>query len=116
MVFLILERKLPNPDGTRYDEFVINKHTIALFHLRLHAASSLDAGIASGERRQKLDVYEPHVSTLSKLNGKGPGVRDWSKELAKCLSKRHPVFRDVVKQRKSHRGEDDCEPRIAGRC
>jgi hypothetical protein len=94
---------LPNPDGSLSDEFVINEHTIALFHL--YVASYLDAGVH--ERRQKVDLYRAHVATLRALKSEGAGGRDWRKELAKCLSKRHQVFQGVVKHRKGSRLGDN---------
>jgi hypothetical protein len=93
---------LPNEDGTLSDEYAINEHTIALFHL--YVTSSLDPGI--GTLRKKLELYRKHDVNLQKLNGDGT-ARDWRKELAECLSKWHPIFQKAVKRRKSRReGED----------
>ena len=50
----LLGRKLPNEDGTLSDEYAINEHTIALFHL--YVASSLDPGV--GTLRKKLEPPE----------------------------------------------------------
>jgi hypothetical protein len=85
----VLESKIPllNTQGLLSDEFIITERTIALFHL--YMASSLDSGIAL--KREKAAVYAAHVQTLMKMNGVDGG-RNWRKELAKLLSKWHPVF------------------------
>jgi hypothetical protein len=92
----LLNRKLPNEDGTLSDNYAINEHTIALFHL--YVASSLDPGI--GTLRTKLELYRRHVVNLEKMNSKGT-ARNWRKELAECLSKWHPIYQKAVKRRKS---------------
>jgi hypothetical protein len=95
----VLARKIPlqNTQGLISDEFIITKHTIALFHLYL--ASSLDSGIAL--KREKAAVYAAHVQTLMKMNG-ADGGSNRRKGLAELLSKWHPVFQGV-KARKGHR-------------
>ena len=45
----LLNRKLPNEDGTLSDNYAINEHTIALFHL--YAASSLEEFARTGRSR-----------------------------------------------------------------
>ena len=94
----LLARKLPNEDGTLSDQYAINEHTIALFHL--YVASSLDPGVST--IRKKMELYRKHVVNLQKMNGEGT-ARDWRKELAECLSKWHPIFHKVLKRRKSSR-------------
>ena len=98
----LLERKLPNEDGTLSDQYAINEHTIALFHL--YVASSLDPGIST--IRKKMELYRKQVVTLQKMNGEGTD-RDWRKELAECLSKWHPIFQKVMKRRKGRRDGQD---------
>ena len=98
----LLDRKLPNEDGTLSDEYAINEHTIALFHL--YVASSLDPGV--GTLRKKLELYKKHVVNLQKMNGEGT-ARNWRRELAECLSKWHPIFQQVVKRRKGRRDGED---------
>ena len=98
----LLSRKLPEEDGTVFDQYAITEHTIALFHL--YVASSLDAGV--GTLRKKLELYRKHVATLKKMSGEGT-ERDWRKELAECLSKWHPIFQKAVKRRKSRRDGED---------
>ena len=97
----LLDRKLPNEDGTLSDQYAINENTIALFHL--YVASSLDPGV--GTLRKKLGLYGKYVANLQQMNGEGT-ARNWRKELAECLSKWHPIFQKVVKRRKSRR---ECE-------
>ena len=98
----LLARKLPNEDGTLSDQYAINEHTIALFHL--YVASCLDPGV--GTLRKKMELYKKHVVNLQKMNGEGT-ARDWRKELAECLSKWHPIFQKVVKLRKGRQDAQD---------
>ena len=103
----ILDRKYPRPDGDLADEFMINEHTISLFHL--YVASCLDAGV--GERRQKLGVYTAHVNLLKRMNGKD-GARDWRAELGELLDKWHPVLAAHLKRRKVQRVPDECGQKL----
>ena len=103
----LLDRRLPMLDSPTNElsdtDFVVNEHTIALFHL--YVASCLDTSVA--ERRKKEAIYNQHVKTLKALSGKSPGGRNWRTELAECLTKWHPVFHAVVKRRRSQPGEVD---------
>ena len=103
----LLNRKYPLADGELADEFMINEHTISLFHL--YVASCLDAGV--GERRQKLGVYTAHVNLLKRMDGKD-GARDWRAELGELLDKWHPIFAAHLKRKRVQRMPDECGQRL----
>ena len=103
----VLARKYPAADGELGDEYMINEHTISLFHL--YVASCLDAGV--GERRQKLHLYTAHVAFLKKMTGKD-GARDWRAELGELLDKWYPIFQPHLKKRRVQRLPDELGQRL----
>ncbi len=76
----ILERKLPPADNPPEEDFVINEHTIALFHL--YVAYSLDSRVAM--KRGKMSVYDTQFYARYNSDDVGPIQRRSQLETRAC--------------------------------
>ena len=99
---VLFERKIPNPDGSPSDVYVINEHMVARFVFNVACSLNASAGI----RKEKKAVFRTHVAILKGAAAKG---KDWRAQLRDCLKLWEPEFSTVIKRKRRVGLKDDVQ-------
>ena len=97
---VLFERKVPNPDGTPSDEYVINHHLVAKLCFTVACCLSASATY----RQEKKNYFRVQVATLIAAENAG---RMWREQLRDCLKKWEPEFAALIKKKRRVAVEED---------
>ena len=90
---VFFERRIPKPDGSPSDEYIINEYLIG--YLMFNVACSLTAGVSI--RKDKKEVFRRLVAVLRAATAAG---KNWRAELRDCLKKWEPEFQEINRKKR----------------
>ena len=96
----LFERKIPNPDGTPSDEYVINHYLVATLCFTVACCLSASATY----RQTQKNYFRMQAATFQAAEKAG---KKWREQLRDCLKKWEPEFGDLIKKRRRMKLEED---------